>query len=138
MPEAKTKPTTQSVADFLNAVEPEHKRKDCFEIVKMMEEITGEKATMWGPSIVGFGKYHYKYESGHEGESCLTGFSPRKNSITLYVMGGIQDNQDLLAKLGKHKVSKGCVYIQALEDVDQPVLGKLIQKSVTYIKEKYS
>ena len=137
MPEAKTKPTSQNVSDFLNTVEPEQKRKDSFELLKIFQEVTKEKPVMWGPSIVGFGKYHYKYASGHEGDSCLTGFSPRKQSLTLYVMGGIEHNQDLLQKLGKHKVSPGCVYIKKLEDIDTVILKQLIKKSVFYVQQKY-
>lgn len=102
-----------------------------------MKKVTGSNPRMWGPSIVGFGSYHYKYDSGHEGDSCLTGFSPRTGNISLYVMLSSSDNTDLLNKLGKHKASKGCLYIKKLEDVDTKVLEILIKKGVDYLKKKY-
>jgi hypothetical protein len=102
-----------------------------------MKKITGEEPKMWGPTIVGFGQYHYKYESGHEGEACLTGFSPRKQNLTLYVMPGLAESTDLLKKLGKHKAAKGCLYIKRLADVDLDVLKKLIKNTVDFLKKKY-
>src|SRR5687768_4959518 len=111
MAEQKTKPTEQSVESFLDKVPDEKVRDDCFALVKLMKKVTGSAPKMWGPTIVGFGKYHYKYESGHEGDACLTGFSPRKQNITLYVMPGATQHADLLKKLGKHKAGKGCLYI---------------------------
>lgn len=138
MPEQKTKLTPQSVTQFLNQVEDEQKREDSFELVEMMGKVTGQKPVMWGASIVGFGQYHYKYASGHEGDSCLTGFSPRKQSISVYITAGFEESQDLLKKLGKYKTSVGCLYIKKLADVDRAVLEKLIERSVKTLKERYS
>ena len=126
MYELKTKQTDDNVTKFLNTVEDEVKRKDCFEIVEMMKEATAELPKMWGTSIIGFGKYHYKYDSGHEGDMCVIGFSPRKQNITLYIPGGIHKYDDLLEKLGKHKTGKGCLYVKKLADVDEKVLEKVI------------
>lgn len=137
MPEQKTKPTEQTVASFLDKVESEQVRDDCAVLIKIMKKVTGSAPKMWGPSIVGFGQYHYKYESGHEGYSCLTGFSPRKANISLYVMGGSEKHTKLLEKLGKHKAAKGCVYIKKLEDVNVAVLEQLVKSSVDALKEKY-
>jgi hypothetical protein len=139
MSEPKTKATKESVKEFLNKVEPEEKRKDSFALLEMFEEITGEKAVMWGTSIVGFGQYHYKSErSKQEGDWMLTGFSPRKQNLTLYILPGNQDNP-ALEKLGKHKTSSGgmggCLYINKLSDVDQKVLRKLIEKSYSSMKK---
>lgn len=136
MAEVKTKPSTNSVLDFLNSIENEQKRKDSFEILKMMQEITGEKAVMWGTSIVGFGKYHYKSKrSSQEGDWPLAAFSPRKQNLTIYAMEGNENNQDLLDTLGKHKTSKSCLYIKRLSDVDVNILKKLIQESYDYAKK---
>lgn len=136
MAEIKTKVTEQDPRDFLATIEPVEKRKDGLDLLTMFEEVTREKAVMWGSSIVGFGKYHYKSErSSQEGDWMLVGFSPRKKSLTLYIMAGNQDNIDLLSKLGKHKTSVGCLYINNLSDVDMGVLRKLIQKSFDYMKK---
>ena len=137
MAEQKTKPTQQSVQDFLDNVDNEQVRDDCYTLIKLMKKVTGSEPKMWGPSIIGFGKYHYKYDSGHEGDSCLTGFSPRKQNISLYVMAGIMDHQDLLKDLGKHKAAKGCLYIKKLDDVNMSVLEKLVKRSVDTLKKKY-
>jgi hypothetical protein len=137
MAEPKTKPTERPVEDFLKQVADEQVRDDCFAIVKLMKKVTGEKPRMWGPGIVGFGQYHYKYDSGHEGDSCLAGFSPRKQNITLYVMPGADNHPDLLKKLGKHKAGKGCIYIKKLEDIDMDVLEKLVAQSVKILQKKY-
>ena len=139
MSEPKTKPTSQSVKEFLNSVVPEEKRQDSFALLEMFEKITGEKAVMWGTSIVGFGQYHYKSErSRQEGDWMLVGFSPRKQNLTLYVLHGNQDNPEF-EKLGKHKTSGsgmgGCLYINKLADVDQKVLSKLIENSFRYMKK---
>ena len=138
MAEQKTKPTEQSVESFLDNIADESVRDDCATLVKLMNKVTGAKPKMWGPSIVGFGQYHYKYESGHEGDSCLTGFSPRKQNITVYVMPGLAEQTDLQGKLGKHKAGKGCLYIKRLADVDLKVLEKMIEHSVKYLRGKYS
>lgn len=127
--ELKTKKNDASVEDFLNLIMDEQKRKDCFEISKMMQKATKQKPKMWGPSIVGFGEYHYVYASGHEGDMCKVGFSPRKQNITLYLMEYI-GNHPLIQKLGKCKTSKACLYINKLSDVDKDVLQKLIDESV--------
>lgn len=139
MAELKTKVNDASVNDFLNAVADETKRKDSFTLLKIFEEITNEKAKMWGSSIVGFGQYHYKSErSSQEGDWPLVGFSPRKAALTLYLMLGlIKRDEDLFGKLGKHKTSAGCLYINKLSDVDESVLKKLIEKSFTEVKKKY-
>jgi len=130
MYELKTKQTDDNVTKFLNTVEDEVKRKDCFEIVEMMKEATGEPPKMWGTSIIGFGKYHYKYDSGHEGDMCVIGLSPRKQNIALYIPGGIHKYDDLLEKLGKHKTGKGCLYINNLQKVNVGVLKEIINESM--------
>lgn len=140
MAELKTQKTTASVPAFLDTVEDEGKRKDCKELLKIFEEVTGEKPAMWGSSIVGFGSYHYKSErSKQEGDWPLTAFSPRKQNLTLYIMCGFNEQKDLLKKIGKHKVSGGsCLYIKRLSDVDVEVLKELIRNSVETMKERYA
>lgn len=128
--EVKTKVNDASVEDFLNAITDEKKREDCFELLKLMEQVTNEQPKMWGTSIVGFGSYHYKGASGREGDWLATGFSPRKDNLTLYITGGFDSHQDLLKKLGKHKTSMGCLYIKKLADVDKDVLKELVADSV--------
>jgi hypothetical protein len=137
MAELNTKKTEESVTKFLNAVEDETKRKDCFEILEMMQQATGLQPKMWGTSIVGFGSYHYKYESGHEGDMCMIGFSPRKQNIAIYGMGGEERNEDILKALGKHKTGKGCLYINKLSDVNTDVLKNIFKASFEYLKMKY-
>jgi Domain of unknown function (DU1801) len=137
MAEQKTKPTQASVATFIDDVQDEKVRDDCRALIKIMKKVTGAAPTLWGGSIVGFGKYHYKYESGHEGPSCLTGFSPRKQNITLYIMPGFTEHPELLAKLGKFKAGKGCLYIKRLQDIDTSVLEKLVHFSVDFLNKKY-
>ena len=129
MAELKTKLNDASVEDFLNKVENEQKRKDSFEIIKMMQQATKEEPKMWGPAIIGFGSYHYKYESGREGDMMQIGFSPRKQNITLYVGLGSQTESPLLKKLGKYTTGKGCLYIKRLADVDRKALQELIKDS---------
>ena len=131
----KTKVNKASVEGFLNKVKDEAVRNDCFEILKMMKQVTKEDAKMWGSSIVGFGSYHYKSKSGREGDWMLTGFSPRKQNLTLYLMGGFDEQKDLLKKLGKYKTSVGCLYIKKLEDVDKKVLKTLVTASVKRMKQ---
>ena len=133
--ELKTKVNEASVEGFLNSVEEDSKRKDCFEILRLMEEVTREQPKMWGTSIVGFGSYHYKGAGGREGDWMLTGFSPRKQNLTLYLMGGFEQYGDLLQKLGKYKTSVGCLYIKKLGDVDKTVLKELIVEYVKTMKE---
>jgi hypothetical protein len=139
MAEPKTKVTTQNPSDFLKTIEPEQKQKDAFVLLEMFKKVTGEKPVMWGSSIVGFGKYHYKSEkSSQEGDWMLVGFSPRKQNLTLYVMHGNNDKA-IFEKLGKHKTSGsgmgGCLYINKLTDVDQKVLEKIIETSFEYMKK---
>lgn len=136
MAELKTKETEASVEDFLNSVADETERNDSKKIAEMMEKATGEKPKMWGGSIVGFGRLHFKYESGRELEWMEIGFSPRKQNLTLYLTNGGAMDADLLANLGKHKLGKGCLYFKRLSDVDEKVLEKLIEKSVENIRRK--
>jgi hypothetical protein len=138
MAELKTKLNDGSVEDFLNSVEDEQKRKDSFKLLKMIEEISGEPAKMWGPTIVGFGTYHYVYASGREGDWMLTGFSPRKASLTLYLMAGFEQLEVELTNLGKHKVGKGCLYVKNLSDIDEKVLRGMIKKSIKIIQKRYN
>ena len=135
MAELKTKPTEASVKQFLNQIPDKERRDDCFAIAKMMEEATSAKPKMWGPSIVGFGSFHYKYDSGREGDWLLTGFSPRKNDLTLYLMMGFEQHRELMQQLGKHKTSKSCLYIKRLADVHVPTLKKLIKASLKQLRE---
>lgn len=130
MAENKTKPTGVSPTKFINELEDLQQRKDCKQLVKMMKAATGEKAVMWGPSIVGFGSCHYKYASGREGDIMRVGFAPRKNQLSLYLSCDIQRSADLLAQLGKYKTGKGCLYIKKLEDVDLDVLAQLIERGI--------
>jgi hypothetical protein len=130
MSELKTQKNDASVESFLNSVENEKRRDDSFVVLDLMKEVTGEEASMWGTSIVGFGSYHYKYASGRKGDWMKVGFSPRKQNLTLYIMDGFKDYDELLSKLGKHKTGKSCLYINKLEDVDQHVLKELVKQSV--------
>jgi len=134
--ENKTKVTAISPHDFIKKVDDGQKRKDSKELVKLMSEVTGKPPKMWGPSIIGFGKYRYKYESGREGEICLAGFSPRKPAIVLY-LGTALENKELMAQLGKYKTGKGCLYIKKLDDIDRAVLKKLVIKSVAEMRKRY-
>lgn len=138
MAEMKTIKTNASVSAFINAVENPKRKADAKTLKALFDKVTGWKAKMWGPSIVGYGQYHYKYESGREGDFMVTGFSPRKQSLSVYVMSGFLERDDLLAKLGKHKTGRSCLYINKLEDVDMKVLENLIRKDVTQMKKKYA
>ena len=133
MAELKTKPNEQSVEAFLNSVEDEKKRQDCLTILEIMKQITKAEPQMWGSSMVGFGSYHYKYESGREGDWFVAGFSPRKQNLTLYIMAGFSRYDELLSKLGKFKTGKSCLYIKKIEDVDLKTLKELIKQSVAYV-----
>ncbi|WP_262692963.1 DUF1801 domain-containing protein [Kordiimonas aestuarii] len=137
MAENKTRETDASVAEFLSGVSPEARRKDAITILELMERMSGHSARMWGPGIVGFGSYHYVYESGREGDMCRIGFSPRKTSLVLYIMPGFSDTDDLLARLGKHKTEKSCLYINKLADVDMMVIEEMIERALAYMQEKY-
>ncbi|MCD6011534.1 MAG: hypothetical protein K0Q79_1396 [Flavipsychrobacter sp.] len=137
MAELKTKENKASVKDFLNTIENEQKRADCFEVLKIMEDATGQKGHMWGGAIVGFGRYHYKYDSGHEGDSCKVGFSPRKANITFYIMMGSKTEAEQLKKLGKHKVSGSCLHINKLADVDKAILKKMVKDAYDAMTKQY-
>ena len=128
MAETKTKATAVSVDAFLEAVDPPVRKADGKAVRTMLERVTGERATMWGPTIIGFGSYHYRYASGHEGDMCRVGFSPRKAELVLYV-GGYPDYADDLARLGKHKTSKACLYVKKLADIDMTVLEDIARRS---------
>lgn len=134
MAELKTKATELSVDAFLDAVPDEQRRDDCRAVLAMMRDATGVEPKMWGGSMVGFGRYRYKYDSGREGEWPVIAFSPRKSDLTLYLMSGADEFPDLMAKLGKFKTGKSCLYIKRLADVDRAVLGRLIKKSVDAMK----
>jgi nucleoid DNA-binding protein len=135
MAELKTKPNDQDVEAFLNSVENEKKRQASYTLKELMEEVTGAEAKMWGDSIVGFGNYHYKYKSGREGDWFLTGFSPRKQNLTLYIMAGFSGYDNLLKDLGKYKTGKSCLYINKLEDVNLDVLRELVKQSAEHVAE---
>jgi len=135
MAELKTKPTTASVSDFLAAVDDEERREDCLAVVKIMQKATGAKPKMWGPSIVGFGDHHYRYASGRELDWFLTGFSPRKKDLTLYIMPGFERYEELMSSLGKYKTGKSCLYIKRLADIDTKVLRTLVEDSVKHMKK---
>jgi hypothetical protein len=136
MAKNKTAVTAKSVDDFIAALDNEAKRDDAYAMIKIFRDITGFDAKMWGPSIIGFGTHHYKYESGHEGDMPLACFSPRKTAIVLY-LSSFEKKEDLLKKLGKHKASKGCVYVKKLEDVDVEVLKKMVTASFKSVKKNY-
>ena len=138
MAEPKTKLTEASVEDFLNAIKDEQTRQDCFAIVELMRKITKAEPKMWGSNIVGFGTYTYKYASGTTGDWPLTGFSPRKQNLTLYIMSGFTRYDELLQKLGKCKTSKACLYVKRLADVDQKVLKELIEQAVAHTIKQHT
>ncbi len=138
MAKLKTTPNRASVRAFLDAITDETRRKDCRTLVRMMRQATKAKPKMWGPSIVGFGTYHYRYESGREGDWFLTGFSPRKQALTLYIMAGFSRYDALLDQLGTHKTGKACLYVKTLADVDLAVLQRLIDQSVAHLKRTHA
>jgi hypothetical protein len=135
MTENKTIPTDQKVEDFLNTITDEQKRRDSYAILEIMKQITGLEPKMWGGSIVGFGNYHYKYASGREGDTILAGFSPRKQNLTIYNMGSLENDNALLKKLGKYTMGKGCLYIKRLTDIDLPTLKSLIEVTFQHSKQ---
>ena len=137
MSENKTKKTNESIEKYINSIKDENVKKDCYTIIKLMQSITQKEPKMWGSSIIGFGDYHYKYASGREGDFFLTGFSPRKQNLALYLMGGLENQKDLLKKLGKHKTGKSCLYIKSLNDIDKEVLKEMIVQSVKETKKLY-
>jgi len=135
--ELKTKINTKSVETFLKKAALGKRLKDCFTVLELMKKITKEEPKMWGPSIVGFGNYHYKYESGREGDFFISGFSPRKQNLTIYIMAGFSRYSELMEKLGKYKTGRSCLYIKDLDDIDLKILQKLITESVRYMKKKH-
>jgi len=136
MAELKTKPNNASVEGFLTSVENEKRRKDAFDVLELFKEVTGEQPKMWGDSIIGFGSYRLKYASGREMDWMLTGFSPRKQNLALYIMTGFSHYDELLQKLGKHKTGKSCLYIKKIEDIDKEVLAEMIRSSVEFLRKK--
>lgn len=138
MAKNKTSETGASVIDFINTfADTEQKRKDSFELLQLMQQVTGFEPKMWGPSIIGFGSYHYKYSSGHEGDAPLAGFSPRKAAISLYVFTGLAEHEHLLKDLGKFKMGKACIYVKKLSDINLQVLATLIRETIKYLRSKY-
>jgi hypothetical protein len=137
MPEQKNKPNDQSVNGFLDKIADETRRTECYAMVDLMRRVTRTEPKVWGSGIVGFDNYHYKYESGHEGDCFVAGFAPRKEALTLYITGGLEHFPKLLAKLGKHKAGKGCLYIKTLDDVNLSVLEDLVKQSVAHTRAKY-
>ncbi|MFQ5550608.1 MAG: DUF1801 domain-containing protein [Gemmatimonadales bacterium] len=135
MAELKTKPTAASVTAFLNGIEDVQRKKDCKTVQRIMKRATGKRAKMWGDSIVGFGSYHYKYESGREGDWFLTGFSPRKQALTLYIMAGFKRYEALMRKLGKYKTGGSCLYVKHLDDIDLDVLEDLVRLSAEHVSK---
>ncbi|MCE7057223.1 DUF1801 domain-containing protein [Algoriphagus sp. AGSA1] len=138
MAKTKTKETTENVVEFINSfADTEQKRQDSFELLTLMQELTGFEPKMWGATIIGFGSYHYKYKSGHEGNAPFIGFSPRKKEISLYVFTGLDEHEHLLRNLGTFKKGKACIYIKKLADINQDELKKLMQETINYLKSKY-
>jgi hypothetical protein len=137
MPKNKTNETSVSVQYFINTLTDETKRKDCMSLIEILKNQSGLEPKMWGPSIVGFGSYHYVYESGREGDAPLVGFSPRAAAIALYLSGSFEHRGELLEKLGKHKADKGCIHIKKLADINIEILGKMIANHIKHIKEIY-
>jgi len=137
MAENKTKATDASVTEYIAAMENAERRSDCEALIKLMSKVTGNPPVMWGPGIIGFDSYHYKYESGREGDWCVTGFSPRKNDISVHLLGCGANPETLLAKLGKHKMAKSCLYVRKLSDIDLKVLEQLIRESVADFKQRF-
>lgn len=137
MSDLKTKPTGEDVEHLIDAIEDDTRRSDCRTVMNIMREATGEEPRIWGSGMVGFGSYHYKYESGREGDWFLTGFASRKSSLTLYVMAGFDRYDTLMKNLGSYKTGKSCLYVKRLEDVDEEVLRELVQASVEHMKKTY-
>jgi len=137
MAENKTQPGKQSVTAFINGIDDEQKRADVRKVAAMMRKATGARATMWGSAIVGYGQYHYQYASGREGDFMLTGYSPRKQALTVYIIPGFKPFGSLMNDLGKYKTGKSCLYIKRLSDIDEAVLERLISESVTHMRKNY-
>jgi hypothetical protein len=137
MAKTKTTWTGKSVTEFVENVQNEVKRKDSWKLIEMYKSITGFEPKMWGPTIIGFGAYHYKYESGHEGDAPLAGFSPRKDALCFYFSTGFKDREELLSRLGKHKSAVACVYVKKLEDIDMKVLEKMVRNCIAHTNKLY-
>jgi hypothetical protein len=137
MAKNKTTETTYNVTHFINTVEDERKRNDAFELLKIIQEVTRFEPKMWGTAIIGFGSYHYKYASGHEGDAPLVGFSPRKDAISVYLYSSFENKDILLSKFGKYKAGKGCIYIKKLADIDLEILKQMISTSVNELQKLY-
>jgi len=137
MAQNKTTANELSVDEFLNAVADENRRSDCYAVLELMKDVSGEEPIMWGKSIVGFGSYHYVYDSGREGDMLLAGFSPRSKNLTLYIKAGFKKYDDLMSKLGKYKTGKSCLYVNKLDDIDLDVLRELVHHSIEHMKQKY-
>ncbi|MHA3225083.1 DUF1801 domain-containing protein [Globicatella sulfidifaciens] len=135
---AKFAPTGQTVAEVIESLPSDNKKADAYELLALYERVSSEDAVVWYPNIIGFGQYHYVYDSGHEGDATLLAFSPRKAKISLYFEQDFPEREDLLDKLGKIKKAKGCVYVNKLADIDMSVLEELLEKSLAYSKEKYN
>jgi len=133
MAELKTKPTEQDPKEFLMTIADEKKRQDSFKILEFLQQVTGVEPRMWGSSIIGYGSYHYKYADGQEGDWPLTGFSPRKQNLTIYITSGFDQYEELLKRLGKHSTGKSCLYIKKLEDIDLDLLAELVKQSVDHM-----
>lgn len=138
MPANKTVPTNADVRAFIDSVDHEQRRRDAHALLEIMRDETGLEPVMWGPTIIGFGSYHYKYESGHEGDFPLVGFSPRKANLVVYIMAGFSRYNELLERLGKHKTGKSCLYLNRLEQVNEAVLREMISKSVEYTRNYWN
>ena len=138
MSKNKTIATTLSVNDYLNTIDNPQRKEDCWAIHDLMKKVTGKEPRMWGTTIVGFGSYHYKYDSGREGDMLATGFSNRKQAITIYIMGGFKNHEELLSKVGPHKTGKSCFYIKKLSNMDIDVLSILISESIKAVVKKYT
>lgn len=135
--ENKTQPTKRSVKEFIDQIEDEQMKKDCKSLAKFMEQVSGEKPVLWGDAIVGFGKYHYKYESGREGDSCVVGFAPRKQNIAIYTHCSLPDNDKLLKSLGKFKNGKACLNVKKLDDIKLDVLEQILKQGIQNVSDKY-
>ena len=133
----KTQPTSTSVADFIASLDDERLQAECRQLVDLMQEVSGKEPMLWGPAIIGFGQYHYRYESGREGDFMRVGFSPRKQTLSIYIIPGFEPYQAILERLGKHKVGKSCLYIKRLEDVDRSALRELVRQSWVAMEERY-
>ena len=136
MAEPKTRPNRKSVDRFLKSVDNDQRREDSLQVLDLMKRVTGEEPQMWGDSLVGFGTYHYKYDSGREGDWPVAAFSPRKQNLTLYIMAGFTHYDEILSRLGKHKHGKSCLYVNKLADVDMEVLEELVRESVAFVRDK--